>query len=186
MSVNKKNLLAIDQTDYPHLFTEQIWLWGPVKTIFEPVEPPAGLISNVNIVPFDESGWLIIRQQIGWGIVGGTLEPGETYVETLTRELMEEAGCELVNFAVFGALHMEFLTERPYRPHLPFPISYRVLVVGEVRRVAMPTNPEDGETILEVTAFSLGDACQRLEERPDDGVLLAEIYKYAAAFREKC
>ncbi len=173
------------QTEYSYLFTEHIWPWGPVKTIFEPVEPLAELISNVNIVPFDESGWLIIRQQIGWGIVGGTLEPGETYVETLTRELMEEAGCELVNFDILGALRMEFLTERPYRPHLPFPISYRLLVVGEVRRVARPTNPEDGENILEVATFPLEEACQRLGKRPDDGVLLAEIYKYAAAFREK-
>ena len=183
--MDEKNQLVVKQSEYPHLFTEQIWPWGPVKTIFEPVEPPATLISNVNIVPFDESGWLIICQQIGWGIVGGTLEPSETYVETLTRELMEEAGCELVNFDVFGALRMEFLTERPYRPHLPFPLSYRLLVVGEVRRVANPSNPEDGEHILEVATFSLEETCQRLKKRPDDGMLLAEIYKYAAAFREK-
>lgn len=174
----------INKVDYPYLFGEHIWPWGPVKTIFEPAKPPVELVSNVNIVPFDDTGWLIIRQQIGWGIVGGTLEPGETYMETLARELMEEAGCELISYEVFGALRMTFLTDHPYRPHLPFPLSYRLLGVGKVKRVTTPTNPEDGESIIEVATFGLEEACRRLERRPDDGPLLAEIYKYAAAFRE--
>jgi len=140
--------MNINQTDFPYLFGEHVWSWGPVKTVFEPGEPPLGLLSNVNIVPFDQTGWLIVRQDIGWGIVGGTLEPGETYQETLRRELIEEAGCELLNFKVFGALRMEFLTEKPYRPHLPFPISYRLLCVGEVRRKTSPTNPDNGEKLL--------------------------------------
>ena len=175
--------MDFNQADFPYLFTQHTWAWGPVKTVFEPTEPPAELVSNINIVPFDETGWLIVRQQIGWSIVGGTLEPGETYLDTLKRELLEEAGCELINFEILGALRMEFLTEKPYRPHLPFPVSYRVLAVGEVRRVTAPTNPEDGEDILEVGTFGLKEACQRLKKRPDDGPLLAEIYQYAAAYR---
>jgi 8-oxo-dGTP pyrophosphatase MutT (NUDIX family) len=176
--------VIVNQADFPHLFNEHIWPWGPVRTIFEPAEPPVELVSNINIVPFDDTGWLIIRQQIGWGIVGGTLELGETYMDTLKRELLEEAGCELVNFEILGALRMEFLTDQPYRPHLPFPVSYRLLGVGEVRRLTTPTNPEDGEEILEVRAFGLEEACRRLEKRPDDGLLLAEIYRYAAIVRE--
>ena len=176
--------MIVDRADFPHLFNEHIWSWGPVKTLFEPSEPPFELVSNINIVPFNETGWLIVRQQIGWGIVGGTLEPGETYMDTLRRELLEEAGCELVNFELMGALRMEFLTEQPYRPHLPFPISYRLIGVGKVRRITTPTNPADGEEILEVATFGLEEACRRLEKRPDDGPLLAEIYRYAAMFRE--
>lgn len=177
--------MIINQADYPYLFKEHVWPWGPVKTIFEPTEPPAELVSNINIIPFDHAGWLIIRQRIGWGIVGGTLEPGETYMDTLTRELMEEAGCELINFEILGALRMEFLCEQPYRPHLPFPLSYRLLGVGKVQRITTPTNPEGGEKTLEVATFGLAEACQRLERRPDDGPLLAEIYRYAAIFREQ-
>jgi 8-oxo-dGTP diphosphatase len=176
--------MIVDQADFPHLFKEQVWSWGPVKTIFEPGEPPVELVSNINIAPFDQKGWLIIRQQIGWGTVGGTLEPGETYMDTLTRELLEEAGCELISFEILGALRMEFLTEQPYRSHLPFPLSYRLVGVGEVRRITTPTNPADGEEILEVGAFGLEEACRRLEKRPDDGLLLAEIYRYAAIVRE--
>jgi 8-oxo-dGTP diphosphatase len=175
----------INQTDFPYLFWEHVWSWGPVKTVFEPGEPPLKLISNVNIVPFDHTGWLIIRQNVGWGIVGGTLEPGETYLDTLRRELIEEAGCELINYEVFGALRMEFLTNEPYRPHLPFPISYRLLGVGEVKRITSPTNPLSGEKIVEVSTFQLDEACKLLERRPDDGPLLAEIYRFAAIFRDR-
>lgn len=175
----------IDQANFPHLFEEHTWPWGPVNTVFEPSEPPVELVSNINIAPFDHTGWLIVRQQIGWGIVGGTLEPGETYMDTLTRELLEESGCELVNFEILGALRMEFLTEQPYRPHLPFPVSYRLLGVGEVRRISHPTNPADREEILEVATLGLEEACRRLKMRPDDGPLLAEIYRYAATLREE-
>jgi len=177
--------MNFSRADFPYLFGEHIWPWGPVKTVFEPGESFPDLVSNVNIVPFDLTGWLIVRQSIGWGIVGGTLEPGETYLETVRRELMEEAGCELVNFELFGALRMEFFTDKPYRPHLPFPISYRLLGVGEVKRVTSPTNPENGEKIIEAKTFSLDKACELLEKRPDDGPLLADIYRYASLFRNR-
>ena len=148
-------------------------------------EPPPELVSNVSIAPFDDTGWLIIRDQAGWGIVGGTLEPGETYLEALRRELREEAGCELLSYDLFGALRMEFLSDEPYRPHLPFPVSYRLLGVGEVRRVGAPTNPAGGEVITAVATFPLDEACRLLATWPDDGPLLADIYRFAAAFRER-
>ena len=173
--------MVVDQSQYPYLFSEQIWPWGPVKTIFEPTIPPAALVSNINIVPYDQTGWLIIRQEMGWGIVGGTMEPNEHYLTTLKRELREEAGCTLINFKLFGALRMEFLTERPYRQQLPFPISYRLLGVGEVKQVTTPSNPANGEHILEIATYTLDEACKKLAARPDDGPLLADIYRYAAA-----
>ena len=177
--------MIIDPADYPYLFAESTWTWGPVKTVFQLGQPPPELVSNVNIVPFDDVGWLAIRQQIGWGIVGGTLEPGETYIDALKRELREEAGCELLSYEVFGALRLESRASAPYRSHLPHPISYRLFGVGKVRRSGVPTNPEAGERILEVGVFSLEEARRLLEQRPDDGRLLADAYRLAAAFRKK-
>ena len=134
--------MDINEDEYPYLMTEHTWSWGPVATVFEQKSPPKELVSNIAIAPFDDSGWLIVRQKVGWGMVGGTLEPGETYIETLSRELLEEAGCLLIDYEIFGSLRMRSLAPNPYRAHLPFPLSYRLLAMGKVRRVGEPkSNP---------------------------------------------
>lgn len=172
----------LNPEDYPILFEEYTWPWGPVKIKFGFEFPPNELLSNINIVPYDQKGWLIIRQENGWGAIGGTMEPNEHYLQTLKRELMEEAGCALVSYKFVGAFRMEFLTDQTYRPHLPFPISYRLLMVGEVKRVAEPENPEDGEQVLEVGSFPIQQVCHLLKKQEDDGPFIAEMYRFSADF----
>ena len=175
--------MRINKSEYPYLLAEHTWSWGPVTTVFEQERPPDELVSNISMASFDNSGWLIVRQENGWGIVGGTLEPGEAYLDTLRRELLEEAGCELVDCHVFGALRSTSLASTPYRAHIPHPVSFRLLGVGQVRRVGEPTNPDGGEQILEVSTCPIEEACRRLEARPEDGPLLSDIYRLAAVFR---
>src|SRR5262245_49601389 len=62
--------MDINEDEYPYLMTEHTWSWGPVATVFEQKSPPNELVSNIAIAPFDDSGWLIVRQKVGWGIVG--------------------------------------------------------------------------------------------------------------------
>ena len=68
-----------DPARYPQLAKEHEFPWGPMRSQFEMKDPSADLVSNVNIVPYVDEEWLIIRTTEGWGIVGGTLEPGEHY-----------------------------------------------------------------------------------------------------------
>ncbi len=88
--------MCIDKADFPQLFQEKLWPWGPTRAVFElGVNPPDDLISNVNLVPYIRDEWVIVKHEDGWCIVGGTLEPSETYLEAIHRELREEAGGRL-------------------------------------------------------------------------------------------
>ncbi len=167
---------------FPHLFREVIWPWGPTRAVFEYHEslPPAHLISNVNFVPFvDEKRCLILRlQDNSWEIPGGTLEPAEQYLDTIRRELREEAGANLMNFELLGMWKCYSAAERPYRSHLPHPLSYRLVGYGNVKRMGKPLNPPDGEQIAVVDIVSVEVASQRFLSigRAD----LAELYRFAA------
>lgn len=54
---------------------------------------------SVHAVIFDDAGRvLILRQTYGdrrWGLPGGSVEPGETIVETIVRECREELGVDV-------------------------------------------------------------------------------------------
>ena len=166
---------------YPHLFCEVFWEWGPIRARFRQLdkEPPSTLIAIINLVPRVGNSWKVLRHKNeNWDLPGGTLEPGETYIETLQRELLEEAGAELRSFNILGAWHCISLAEKPYRPHMPFPEFYRLVSYGQVELVAAPANPPDGEQIAAVECVSLEQTlarfhrCQRFD--------LAELYHFTS------
>lgn len=182
-----KQTANVMQTRYPHLFREVIWPWGPTQARFELMEtaPPGHLIANVNVVPQVGDRWLILKLQDGsWEIPGGTLEPGETYLKTARRELLEEAGARLITFQLFGAWHCYSQAAKPYRPHVPFPEFYRLVGIGAVEVVQSPENPTDGEQVVRVEAVSLEMAVERFTTigRHD----LAELYRLAADIATAC
>ena len=165
---------------YPNLFQEVTWSCGPTEARFLILEdpPPSQLIANVNLVPRLDDQWIVLRHEDGsWDLPGGTLEKGEGYMDTLQRELLEEAGAKLVSFSFFGAWHCTSLASKPYRPHLPHPEYYRIVGVGQIEIIQSPTNPPGGEVIVTVEPVSLEGACKRFEStgRSD----LAELYQLA-------
>ncbi len=170
--------------NYPALFRAD--RWGDIQYQFELRDdpPPAHLISNVNLVPFVGEHCLIIHlRTCEWEIPGGTVEPGENYLDTIRRELLEEAGARLKTFEVFGAWHHHSSAPNPYRPHLPHPESFRVVGFGEVELIGSPQNPAGGEQVASVECVTVEEAGQRFSAigRPE----LAELYRLAAAVRKK-
>lgn len=166
---------------FPELF-EPVY-FGATLATFETIDtiPDPHLISNVMIVPFTDKGWVAIRTaEFGWGFPGGTLEPGEGWQDGLHREAMEEAGVEVLSFHPF-AVHRFDASER-YRPHLPFPVSLRLIGTGLVKRVADPKPVDGGETVLEVAEMPLEDLVAAIRA---DGSPAASLVKLAARYADE-
>ena len=173
----------ISKNDFPNLFGDTSW--GTVTCRFEPLNemPPLNLISNVNLVPFNGDRWLVLRLQTGeWEVPGGTLEPGESYSEAISRELIEEAGARLITFEPLGAWHCFSTAPKPYRAHLPHPEFYRLVGYGAVEITGSPENPEGGEQVASVELVPIKEAVQRF--RDINRFELAELYQLAARVRE--
>ncbi|WP_308635532.1 NUDIX hydrolase [Paenibacillus silvisoli] len=167
---------------YPNL--TQPHKWGSITSTFEASIPPEPLIGNVNMVPFIGGKCVLIRLDNGkWEMPGGTLEPNEHYLSAIRRELMEEAGARLVSpFTAFGAWLFQSSADKPYRPHMPHPLSYRIVGYGEVEIVSAPVIPDEGgENVVAVEAMTLPEAKQHFirSDRPD----LAELYELAYTLR---
>ncbi|BBH20072.1 hypothetical protein Back11_14170 [Paenibacillus baekrokdamisoli] len=165
---------------YPNLFQKAIW--GKIELEFRMDLPESHLISNVNIVPFVNNECVVIRLENGqWEIPGGTLEKGEYYLDTIKRELIEEAGATLHSFHPFGGWKCYSHHLQPYKPHLPHPEFYRIVGYGEVQLVSLPQIPADGEKVVAVESMSVQDAVNKFQQvgRND----LAELYQLAKTIR---
>jgi hypothetical protein len=142
-------------------------------------------VTNVFLVPFAGPRAVVLRLPWGHSPVGGTLEPGEHWCVTATRELVEEAGASLRQDAAgpllhpFGVLRCRSHAERPYRPHQPHPRTVRVAAWCEVEITGRPTLPDGGEPVEEVMLPDLDEACRLLA--PD----AAALYRLAAGLRER-
>ncbi len=76
--------------------------------------PPAELVSSVRAIVFEEDRVLVMRNLDGIHIVpGGRVEEGETFEETLRRELLEDAGVEISLGAQIGLVHLRHTTPKP-------------------------------------------------------------------------
>jgi len=112
------------------------------------------------------------------------LEPGETYLDAIQREMLEETGTKVRDFTLFGAFHCFSLQEKAPEPNLLWPEFYFLWGYGEVEQVGIP-QPTPTEKILEVAIEPLIDICKRFEQTPRAGHLLISIYQLADKLRRK-
>jgi 8-oxo-dGTP diphosphatase len=109
--------------------------------------PVVGIVAAAHT----EAGqWVLIRRADTrtWAPPGGTLEWGETLTDCLRRELLEEAGVDLLEVEALRGVYSE-----PDRD----PRFHGVTVVARCRVSAPKVPPKNPLEVLEVRGFSLDD-----------------------------
>ena len=146
---------------------------------YRPEPPPEDLIARLHLVARTATGEVLVCRSVEeWRFLpGGTREPGESVHTLARRELLEEAGAALHGpVQPFGGHEAISRLDQPYRPHLPHPRGYWAYAVADVAVTGPPTNPEDGEHVVAVTALPPAEAVAELAKHD---VLHADVLSEA-------
>lgn len=125
--------------------------WGPmvhlaVRIFASEILPPADLVTSVRGVVFKAARVVVVDDTIESHVMpGGRMEAGETILQTLERELLEECGWTMPAPRLFGMIHFRHLSLRPDGYRYPYPDFLHLLFVGEAgeyRRAALKCDDE--------------------------------------------
>ncbi len=82
-------------------------------------EPPSQLVSSVRALVFRHEAILLMQNVNGVHILpGGRVEAGESHLDAIRRELVEEAGVEIRDVRSLGFMHLRHATPKP--PDYPY------------------------------------------------------------------
>ena len=110
--------------------------------------PPADLVSSVRAIVFKADDVLVMRNLDGTYILpGGRVEEGETFDETLRRELLEEAGVEIKVLPQIGLVHLRHTTPKPKGYSYPYPDFLWPVFVASVVGLKPDARVDDGYDI---------------------------------------
>lgn len=145
---------------YPALFRPHPHSWGGVSRDYSLQltlgRPDDDLVVNVRLIATEDDNIVVCETVDGWRTLpGGGRERGEHVEEAAARELMEEAGCILLEPVTWFASFTVTGNTRPWRDWHPHPVSAWLIGVARVRRVSPPTNLADGEVVVRVHALEL-------------------------------
>lgn len=166
---------------FPDLFRETYLDYADCRIRYTTEAAPEDLVSRLHLVAVTEAGNIVVcRTEQGWRFLpGGTRELGEALQELARRELMEEAGAVLDGELRYFSAHVaDSNREKPYRPHLPHPRAYWAYAVADVRVVGVPTNPHDGEAVVEVLTLPPSVAADYIQEEDS---IHADVLRHADA-----
>lgn len=154
-------------TAFPYLYEPAYVDYAGCRTAFTTRPVPDELVGRLHVVALTPERHVVVCRSVqGWRFLpGGTREPGETLDELTRRELLEEAGAAMTGpVSLFAAHVADSLRDGPYRPHLPHPRAYWAYGLTRAEVTGPPTNPPDGEHIVEVLALPPDEAAAYIAE----------------------
>ena len=165
---------------FPALFAPGHVGYANADVTFTTTPAESDDLNRLHVVAVATAGLVVVcRSELDSRFLpGGTREPGESTYALAERELREEAGCRLLAAPRFVARHVaRARNAAPFRSHLSHPVSSWGYAVAPVAIDSAPTNPDDGEQVVEVCALPPAEAAEWLREDDDthaDVVLLVE------------
>lgn len=170
--------------------TEEIADWRSVgiklriRAYMRAVMPPAAYISSVRcVVRRGHDEILAVRDPRRWHIIpGGRREAGETLMQTLRRELLEETGWTVRNVQQIAFTHLYHLTPKPENYPYTYPHNMHIIYTA----VADSHHPDQIETDgLEIDrGFKTLDELVRLDLPPTERLFLQAALEVAHAADE--
>lgn len=163
---------------FPRLFAEQSIGYAQATIRLQLGTPPDSWVNRLHLVAFTADGDVVVcRSSQEWRFLpGGTREPSESLLSLATRELMEEAGAVLTSEPATFAWHdVASHADQPYRPHLAHPRAAWSYASCHVRLAGPPTNPDDGEEVVDVLALPPAEAADWLAVHDRDHADLVRL-----------
>ncbi|MEM7115634.1 MAG: NUDIX domain-containing protein [Chloroflexota bacterium] len=110
--------------------------------------PPDEFISSVRCIVRRGGNILVVQGKTEEYIVpGGRRETGESVIETLERELLEEVGWTVQNRTLLGIVRFQHLTPKPVNYRYPYPDFLWLIYEGEAADYR-PEAMEEDEHVL--------------------------------------
>jgi len=108
-----------------------------------------------------------------WGIPGGSMELGETFEETATREVKEETGLSvnrLELFNIFSGEDLHYIYPNGDEVYITTAVFLCTDYSGDLKR--------DEEETLELKFFKLNDLPVERELNPPDRIIISKLKEY--------
>lgn len=91
-------------------------------------QPPEEYITSVRCLLFQDDSILVVSNREGRHILpGGRREAGETFEQTLRREVAEETGWSIESISRLGFIHLQHLEPKPPGYRFPHPHFFQVV-----------------------------------------------------------